>query len=166
MATISAAMKKYLDASHKKYALIEHKKVFTAYDLGQTLKRKLDDIAKTLLVKTEAGYTLVVVRAGDRLNLVKLKKALAAKKLSIAKESDMVKALKVKPGALTPFGGFHKLPIIVDKKMTKGTKLLFGSGSFEHAIEMKAKDFLALEHPTVAAFSESAGLKLQVKVKK
>jgi len=166
MATIPARLTKYLTASKKKYTLVEHKTVFTAYDLGQTLKRKLEEIAKTLLVKTDTGFTLVVVRANDRLNLVKLKKALGAKKLSIAKEGEMAKTMKVKPGALTPFAGLHKLPLVVDRKLTNQTKVLFGSGSFEHSVEMKMKDFIAIEKPTIVAFSESAGLKLQVKTKK
>jgi prolyl-tRNA editing enzyme YbaK/EbsC (Cys-tRNA(Pro) deacylase) len=156
MATIPARLQKYLDGAKKPFTAVEHKTVFTAYDLGQTLKRKLEEIAKTLLVKTDGGYSLVVVRASDRLNLVRLKKALGAKKLAIAKEGDMAKTLKVKPGALTPFAGLHHLPLVVDKKLTTGKKVLFGSGSFERSVEMKVKDFLALEHPTVAAFSESA----------
>ncbi len=166
MVTIPARLRTYLDGSKKPFKTVEHKTVFTAYDLGQTLQRKLEEIAKTLLVKTEGGYSLVVVRASDRLDLIKLKKALGAKKLVIAKEGDMAKTLKVKPGALTPFARLHRLPLIVDKKLTAGTKALFGSGSFECSVEMKVKDFLALEHPTIAAFSTKAGLKLQVKVKK
>lgn len=166
MAAIPARLTKYLDATKKKYSLVEHKTVFTAYDLGQTLKRKLEEIAKTLLVKTEAGFTLVVVRANDRLDLGKLKKALGVKKLVIAKEGEMAKTMNVKPGALTPFAGLHKLPLVVDKKLTNQLKVLFGSGSFEHSVEMKVKDFLMTEKPTVAAFSETAGLKLQVKTKK
>jgi len=166
MTTISARLQKYLDGAKKPFRTVKHKTVFTAYDLGQTLKRKLEEIAKTLLVKTDGGYSLVVVRASDRLDLVKLKKALGAKKLTIAREGDMAKTLKVKPGALTPFAGLHHLPLIVDKKLINETKVLFGSGSFECSVEMKMKDFLTLEHPTIAAFSTSAGLKLQVKVKK
>lgn len=166
MATIPARTTKYLDGTKKKYAVHEHKTVFTAYDLGQTLKRKLEEIAKTLLVKADGTYHLVVVRASDRLDITKLGTVLKAKKLTIAKENDMAKTMKVKPGALTPFGGLHKLPVVIDTKLAKAQSVLFGSGSFMHAVEMKVKDFIATERPIIASFSTSAGLKLQVKPKK
>lgn len=43
----------YLDKADIKYEIVPHKKVYTAYDLAQTLGEKLDGIAKTLLVRVE-----------------------------------------------------------------------------------------------------------------
>lgn len=154
---------RYLDSHRVKYETVPHKTVFTAYDLAQTLKAPLTDIAKTLLVKADSVYRLVLLRASDRLDIAKLKKVLNAKKLAIANEKDMVRELKVKPGAITPFAGMHKLAVIIDRALTKTTRALFGSGSFEHSIRMKTGDFVKLEQPTVGAFGASAKLKLQVK---
>lgn len=153
----------YLDRAKVRYEIVPHRKVFTAYDLGQTLKTKLQEIAKTLLVKTDSAYHLVVLRASDRLDLKKLQKLLGARKMSIASEKDMERELKVRPGALTPFGGSHKLSVAVDRGLARVTQALFSSGSFEHAIRMNVKNFLGLEKPTTGAFAVSAGLKLQVK---
>lgn len=164
--TIPAKTRSYL-VSHKiKHTVVEHKTVLTAYDLAQTTRTPLNEVAKTLLVKADDTYRLVLLRAGDRMDLKKLQKALDARKISIASEKEMANALKVKPGALTPFAGMHKLPAVIDRALTRTTKALFGSGSFEHSISMRVADYVKMEQPTVASFSESAKLKLQVKTKK
>lgn len=161
--TIPKKIRTYLERSKVRYEVVPHKTVFTAYDLGQTLKTKLEGVAKTLLVKADATYHLVVLRASDRLDLKKLQRLLAAKKVKIAREQDMARELKVRPGALTPFAGVHKLGLVVDKALTRAKQALFGSGSFEHSIRMKVADWLKLEQPKTGSFSTSSGLKLQVK---
>jgi prolyl-tRNA editing enzyme YbaK/EbsC (Cys-tRNA(Pro) deacylase) len=103
--------------------------VFTAYDLANTLKRKLSEIAKTLVVKADASYVLVVVPAHYRIDFGKLKKALKAKKVSLANEKVQKAVFKVKPGAMTAFGGLHRIPLLVDTALTKTAKMLFSAGS-------------------------------------
>ncbi|MBI3957135.1 MAG: YbaK/EbsC family protein [Candidatus Kerfeldbacteria bacterium] len=150
----------YLTKSAAVFEPVEHRTVFTAYDLAATLREPLDAIGKTLLVKTDKGFHLIVLPASRRLDLGKLKKLLGAKKITIATEKDMVRELKVKPGAITPFGSLHKLPVVVDKSLVKSKKILLGSGSFTDSVRMSSSVFVALENATLGAFSEAAGLKL------
>ncbi|MFA6512373.1 MAG: YbaK/EbsC family protein [Patescibacteria group bacterium] len=157
-------LQKHLDESNAEYDVAEHRTVFTAYDLAQTLRRDLADIAKTLLIKTEEGLKLVVVPASKRLNLVKLKKALGVKKLSIASEKDMQKAYGVKPGAIHAFGSVLKgTPVVVDRALAKAKELVFPTGSFTDSLRMKAKIYLSLENPVIASFTDAAKLKLTAK---
>src|SRR4030067_1147449 len=107
---------KHLDKKGAKYAIVTHKKVYTAYDAAQTLKRKLDEIVKNLLVKTNKGFVLVLLPASKRVDLNKLKKLLNAKgkgikKVEIPKEGVMVRIFKVRPGALGAFGSVHDLEV-------------------------------------------------------
>jgi Ala-tRNA(Pro) deacylase len=152
---IPAKVQTYLKKLKLKHEIIEHKTVFTVYDLAQTLKIKMNEIVKILLVKVDAEYKLVLLPAHRRLNLDALKKLLGAKRVTIAKESDMAREMKVKPGALTPFGQLHKLGVVVDKGLLKTQKALFGAGSFTESIRMKMKDYLKAEQPTVGAVSEA-----------
>lgn len=163
MKTIPASVKSYLHSQNIRHEVVPHKTVFTAYDLGQTLRVKLDEIVKTLLVKADRQYHLIVLRASDRLDLKKLQKLLQAKSLKIAREQDMVRELNVKPGAITPFGTLHKLSVVMDRALLKAKVAFFGSGSFEHAVRMSVADFVKHERPMVGHFSVSAGLKLQTK---
>jgi prolyl-tRNA editing enzyme YbaK/EbsC (Cys-tRNA(Pro) deacylase) len=144
----------HLDREKNKYEIVEHKKVYTAFDLANTLKLKLSEIAKTLLVKTEKEYYLVVLPAHYRLDLAKLKKILNAKKITIAKENVMQKVFKVKPGAITPFGFMHKTKVVMDKSLNKSTKVLLGSGSFRDSIAMKVKDYVKIVDPIQGTFAQ------------
>ncbi len=163
---IPAKVASYLKKNKTQSETVSHKKVFTAYDLAQTLKLKLNEIAKTLLVKVDKRFVLVVVPAHYKLDFGKLKKLLKAKSVSIAKEAEMVKQLKVKPGAITPFGGIHKVAVVLDRGLAKAGKALFGTGSFTESLRLKVTDFIKLEQPTTGSVGAPAGLKLQVKAKK
>ena len=158
----------YLDKRGAKYAVVTHRKVYTAYDAAQTLKKKLDEIVKNLLVQSDKGFAVVVLPASKNVNLQKLKKLMNAKgqgikKIEIPKEGVMVRVFKVKPGALSAFGSLHKLEVYMDKSLQKVKKAIFASGSFTESIEMALKDFAKLEQPILGAFSEPKKFKKQVK---
>lgn len=161
MTKIPAKLTTYLKANKIIHQVLPHKTVFTAYDLAQTLRYKLEEIAKTLLVKAGSEYRLIVLRASDRLDLKKLQTLLGVSNVKIAREQDMVREMNVKPGAITPFGSIHKLNVVLERGLLKARLALFGSGSFEHAIRMSVKDFVRYERPTVGSFGVSAGLRLQ-----
>lgn len=146
----------HLEKNKVKYDIIAHKTVYTAFDLANTTKSKLSDIAKTLLVKADSRYVLVVVPAHYRLDLEKVKKALKAKKVQITNEAVMKKTFKVKPGAITPFGTIHKAEVLMDNTFKKTEKILIGAGSFIESLRMKAKDLAKTEEAKFAALGTRA----------
>lgn len=158
--------KNYLDKKMVRYDEMAHKTVYTAYDVAQTLRKELKDIAKSLLIVADKAYIIAVVPANMKIDLGKLKKALKVKKVSIPKEKVMVKTFKVKPGAMTAFGGLHKVEVWVDKGLLKTKDVIFSAGNFTDSVRMKAKDFIELEQAKLATFTKSGGYKLQAKPKK
>lgn len=163
----------HLGKKNVKFAVVEHKTVFTAYDLAQTLGAKLEEIAKTLLVRVEfpkiqkkaAGYYVVVLPASYRLDLEKVKKALKAAKVSLAPEKAM-KKLGIEPGALTPFGSLRGLGVVADKTLLKTKEMLMGAESFTESLRLKVKDYLKAETPVLASIGVKSKLKLQRGAKK
>ncbi|OGM97211.1 MAG: hypothetical protein A2817_01405 [Candidatus Yanofskybacteria bacterium RIFCSPHIGHO2_01_FULL_39_8b] len=159
----------YLRKTNKKFYVIAHKTVYTGYDLAQTLRKSLSSIAKTLVVKTDKGYALVILPASSRLDLKKLKKILKVKKVTIPGEKIMSKVFKVKPGAISAFGKFHKVDTVVDKSIMKAKDVIFQAGSFTDSVMMKAKDFIEAEGALLGDFAQKANYTLQkntVKAKK
>lgn len=146
----------HLEKNKVKYDIIAHKTVYTAFDLANTTKSKLSDIAKTLLVKADSRYVLVVVPAHYRLDLAKVKKALKAKKIQIANELVMKKTFKVKPGAITPFGTVHKAEVVIDNALKKTNNVIIGAGSFVESLRMKVKDLAESEEAKFAALGTRA----------
>lgn len=161
---ISSRLKKLLDAKKVKYKVLDHKTVFTAYDLAQTMKEKLENIAKTIVVKADKDHLLVVLPGNRRVDFSKLKKFLKAKKVDIDREGVMQAVFKVKPGAITAFGALYKdTPVLMDKALTRAKKIVASAGNFEQALHMTAKEFLKATEAKLGDFSEKGKVKLQKK---
>ena len=154
---ISKKLLQHLDAQKVKYAVVEHKTVYTAYDVAQTLKKKLESVAKSILIIADKHHFIVVLPGHRRVDLSKLKKLLKVKKIEIAKEAVQAKALEIKKAALTPFGALYKnIPVMMDKSLLAAKKLMVPSSSFEHSLEMSGKELARAAQASIAAFSEAA----------
>lgn len=144
----------YLEKNKVKYEPISHRVVYTAYDLAQTLRADLKEIAKTLIVKVDRNYVLVVLSAAQMLDFGKLKKLLKAKKIEIAKENVMKTVFKIKPGTITPFGSLYKVPVYLEKSLLKLKNLIVGGGSYIDSLKMKVADLVKLEKPIIGVFGK------------
>ena len=152
--SVSKKILDYLKKSKVKHDVVKHKTVYTAFDLAKTLKTKLEQVAKTLLVKADGNYVLVVMPANYRLDQEKLRKILKAKKVELAKELNMKKFLDTKIGSLTPFGNLHKLSVFLDKALLRADQVLVGAGSFTESLRMKVKDLAKLENATLGSVGQ------------
>lgn len=166
---------KYLEKAGIDHDILEHKTVYTAIDAAATMKKKLNEIAKSLLVKADRDYYLVLLPADNDIDFEKLKKAIGKKHqkeiktIKIPGEKMVEGALRVKAGGVTAFGKMHKLAMVADKKFAKLKKAVFASGSNNHSIEMAIKDFFTLEEPLVDNISVKKKIKpakKQVETKK
>lgn len=149
---ISKQLEKLLKLNKIKYQIIEHRKVFTAYDSAETQHIKLGEVAKAVLIKGKKGLYLAVLGAQHNCDFKALSK-LVGDKVSMAKEKDITKNMKTKIGLITPFGSLYKMPIFADKKLTKNKKLNLPAGSYTESILISTKDYLKLENPTLGNFS-------------
>ena len=165
---LPAKLEKYLKKAGVKHNVLEHKTVYTAMDAANTMKRKMGEIAKSLLVQADKDYFLVLLPADYNLDFKKLGKCLGAqtgkkiKTVKILGEKIMADVLKIKAGTLSAFGQLHKLPVIADKALLKAKKAVFSTGSFNHSVEMAVKDFVKLENAVLGNF----GVKRKVKIEK
>lgn len=158
--------KKVLDHLKKQkivFDLIPHKTVYTAYDAAQTLKLKLNQIVKSLLVKVDKDYYIVSLPADKNLDFKLLAKAIkvrggTVKKVSLPSEKDIQRVFKVRPGLLTAFGTFHKITTIVDRDLKKVREAVFGGGSVTQSIKMKVADYLKFEDAHLAAVGKKKKL--------
>ncbi|MCL5009155.1 MAG: YbaK/EbsC family protein [Patescibacteria group bacterium] len=144
-----------LEQSKIKFKVLEHKLVYTAHDAAQTTKKKLGEIAKVVLIKADKDFVLIVLPAGKYVDFAGIKKALKAKKVSMASEKDITKYLKTKVGLLHPFGQIYKLQTLLDKSLAKTKKLVASAGSYTHSVELAIKDFEKLVRPVKGAFAKA-----------
>jgi len=162
---LPAKLVKYLEAAGVSHEILTHRTVYTAIDAANTLKRKMNEIAKSLLVKADKDYYLVLLPADHNLDFKKSAACISAqterqvKVVKIPGEKIMESALKVKAGAMSAFGGLHKVPVIVDRGLVRAKKAVFSAGSHNHSVEMAVKDFIDLEK----AVPGTIGVKKKIK---
>jgi prolyl-tRNA editing enzyme YbaK/EbsC (Cys-tRNA(Pro) deacylase) len=156
----------HLKNTKVKFEIVPHRTVYTAYDLAQTLGEKLENIAKTLLVKVELPqvskegkkYFVVAVPASYRIDLKAVQKYLKAAKAVLADEKEMIK-LGMKAGSGMPFVSMYKdVGLIVDKSLEKTAKGLVRAESLTESLRMKIKDLIKSENALVA----KVGLKVKM----
>lgn len=152
---LSNNITKLLDQAKVKYKVLEHKVVYTAHDAAQTTKKKLGEIAKVVLVRADKDLVLIVLPAGKYVDFSGIKKALKAKKVSMASEKDITKYLKTKVGLLHPFGSQFNIKTLLDKTLSRSKKMIASAGSYTHSVEISLKDFEKLVQPLKGAFSKN-----------
>ncbi len=167
---IPAKTEKYLENSGLKYNILEHRTVYTAIDAAATMKKKIEEIAKSLLIQADRNYYLLILPADNNLDFNKLKKIIEKqvdgkiKSIKIPNEKMLERTLKIKAGTLTAFGSLHKLEVLVEKKFEKIKKAIFASGSPNYSIELAVKDFIKLEKVVLASFGVKKKIKKQKKL--
>jgi prolyl-tRNA editing enzyme YbaK/EbsC (Cys-tRNA(Pro) deacylase) len=152
-------IKQYLEENKVKFEELVHKTVYTAHDAAQTLKTKLSEIGKPLVIKADGKYMLILLPANRQLDIKKLKNKLGAKKVEIVSEKVMAKTLKLKKEAVGAFGKLRQLKVYVDKNVLKNKKVIFATSDFKRSIKMMAKDFVKLEEAVVGEVSKTKEFK-------
>ncbi len=166
---ISPRLIKYLEKAGFSHEILEHRTVYSALDAALTMKRKINEIAKSLLIKADKDYYVVVLPADNNINLDKVAKIIKKetgkdpKSVKIPGEKIMETVFKIKAGAMSAFGGLYKLPVIVEDKITKVKKAVFSSDSHNHSIELSPKDFIEIEGAMMGNFGVVKKIKIQKK---
>jgi len=149
---IAKNLEKLLKTNKIKYEVVEHRKVYTAFDAAQTQDIKETEVAKAVLLKGKKTMYLAVLPASNNCDFKALAK-LVDDKVSIAKEKDINQKLKTKVGLIAPFGTLFKIPVVLDKKLLKNKKINLPAGSYTESIKISIKDYLKLENPTQGSFA-------------
>ncbi len=131
----------FLDKAKVKYKILEHKKVFTAFDKSQTLKVLPKIVGKTVILNSGKELIFVLIPADKNLDLKKVKKKIG-KEVKLARERKIQEKIKgVKLGAIPPFGNLWKAKTLVDSSFKKEKKIILNSGDWNFSIEISPKEF-------------------------
>ncbi len=133
----------FLDKSGVKYDVIDHRKVFTAFDKSKTLRVKESLVGKTVLLKIDRNVVIALISADRIIDLDKFIKIATktigkeVKKVSIVKDKWIKENMKgMKIGAIPPFGQLWTIPVFIDKSLLEGSKIILNSGDNSYSIKM------------------------------
>ncbi len=154
---IPSKVLKFLDAAKIKYELVKHRTVYTAYDKAATLKVLQKIVGKTLVIKLDRSFALVLIPANKNLEKDKLKKIIKAKKIDFVSERIIINRLKgVTVGAIPPFGilwrsclkvakkADYHLPTFIDRSLLIAPKIFLNAGDYNFSIKINGADLRKL----------------------
>lgn len=153
--SILKSLKDYLDGNGIKYKAISHSPAYTAQEIAALVHVPGKELAKTVIVKTEEGYAMVVLPASRKINFEALKNVMSKKQVELAKEEEFEKMFPdCEVGAMPPLGNLYKLPVYVATALSEDEEIVFNAGTHTDVIKMSYQDLERLVKPVVADFSE------------
>ncbi|MBU2591970.1 MAG: aspartate--tRNA(Asn) ligase [Patescibacteria group bacterium] len=135
------------------YRLCNHRAVYTSKEAAEARGTKLSQGTKALIMMADSKPILAVISAAKEVDIEKLKKLLAAKKLKMATAFEVEEISGVKIGAVPPFGSLIGLKIWVDKSLEKNEEIAFNAGLHTKSIIIAYRDWFNLVKPEKADFS-------------
>ena len=150
-------LSEFLDAHAARYVLVNHSRAFTAQEIAASLHVPGREMAKTIVIRTERGLALVVVRAQDHVNLDRAGLELGGTAV-LASELEFGAAfLDCELGAMPPFGLLYRLPTLVDRELTRDEEIVFNAGSHTSVVRMPYAEYAMLVKPRVCDVALRAG---------
>jgi len=144
-----------LKVSNISYKETKHKPVYTSEQAAKVRGISESGGAKSLLLKSEDNFILVVLPGDRKLDSQKLKNQLKIKKLRFATPQEVKDKMGCEIGACYPLGNFIGLPTYVDNSLSKNDVVVFNPGLHTRSIEIKWQDFYAIVKPRMVDISIS-----------
>ena len=155
---LSKQIDNYLTDHKVKFKTVSHPEAFTAHDTALAAHIPDRQMAKTVIVKIDDKYAMVVLPANIQLSLKRLKSDLKAIKgnswgnhLELAQEYEF-KDLFGKDcelGAMPPIGELYNMETFVADSLSDNQHIAFNGGNHEDLVMMEYEDWWKLVHPSV-----------------
>jgi Ala-tRNA(Pro) deacylase len=150
MAGPCAQLTNFLEENSVPYEVIHHTLDYTAQEAAHDTHTRGIEFAKTVIACIDGRYAMVVLPAHRRVNWDRLRAALDATEVGLAKEEEMGDLCPdCDVGAEPPFGNLYGLPVYLSSEMTADERITFNAGSHEDAIRLRMADYQRLVQPRV-----------------
>lgn len=144
-------LKDLLESQKIKYLSMTHSPAFTSQEIAAAAHVSGKQLAKTVIVKLDKGFAMVVLPANDHVNFAKLREAIGGT-VDLASESEFKdKFTGCEVGAMPPFGNLFEMPVYVSSQLAHQDNILFNAGSHSELLQVTYRDFERLVKPKEVA---------------
>jgi Ala-tRNA(Pro) deacylase len=151
-----AGVTAFLERHGVPYEVVEHERTQTAAAEARAAGVPAADAAKTVVLRDDEGLRLAVIPASERLDMHKLRQALASKGLRLVTEQEMADEFdQFEVGAVPPFGSMFNARELVDERLLEHDRILCSGGDHEHAILVDPRDLVQAGEARVADICEA-----------
>jgi Ala-tRNA(Pro) deacylase len=139
-----------LEASGVDYRTIQHAPVVGSLRIAVQRGMPPAAGAKTLLVRAEGAYCLLVIPGDRKLASPKLRRALGTHDIRFARPEELLEVTGCRPGEVPPLGELFVLPVVMDPRVAANREVAFTAGSTDESFVVKAEDLVRLATPRLA----------------
>jgi Ala-tRNA(Pro) deacylase len=150
-----AAVTEFLEGEGVPYEVVEHERTQTAVAEARAAGMPPTDVAKTVVLRDEAGVRLAVIPSSERLDMHKVRRELGSKGPRLVTEHEMAEEFDgFEVGAVPPFGPMFQALELVDRRLLEHGRILCGGGDHEHGVLVDPRDLVQAGRARVADICE------------
>lgn len=139
--SISATVRHYLESSNTDYRLVPHPRSYTSPETAEAAHVAGDLLVKSVVVKGNGGYAMVLLPSTHRIDLGALRERLG-QLFGLADEPDIRRLFKdCDVGSIPPFGQVYGLDVFVDDALLDQDEIYFEGGDHEELVQVAGSDF-------------------------
>ena len=147
-------IQKYLSNHKVPFDTLDHEPTYSAQTLARAVHVSGKEVAKSVLIRVDDTYVLVVLPATRSVDLTKVRRVLGAEMAELATEGDCGHLfVDCEFGARLPFGSQYGMKTLMDETLLADDEIVFEGNTHQEAIRMQLKDYRRLEEPLVAPCS-------------
>jgi Ala-tRNA(Pro) deacylase len=148
--SIANRIRDYLEEQKVPYTHCTHRLAYTAQEVAAAQHVPGRQMAKTIVLKADSQFVLLVLPAVMKVNIRILRDELPFKHVELATEKEFASLFPdCELGAMAPLGNLYHVPVYVDKSLTDDEEIVFNAGTHVDTIRIKFADFVRLVRPTV-----------------
>ena len=130
-------LKEFLDSHDVKYVSISHSPAYSAQTIAESAHIPGKELVKTVIVRIDDEFAMVILPASYRVHLGHLKAAVSASHVELANEAELENLFPdCERGAMPPFGNLYGLDVYVAEELTEDEEIAFSAGSHTELIRM------------------------------
>ena len=123
----------------------------TAIEAASSLGCEVGAIVKSLLFKTENSFTLCLVAGDRKASIIKIKKTLNIKDVSMASADEVKDVTGFTIGGVSPVGHLYKIDVFIDNSLKRFESLYAAAGHPNCVFKL---DFINLQKITNGSIKE------------
>ncbi|MDP6060721.1 MAG: YbaK/EbsC family protein, partial [Pirellulaceae bacterium] len=137
-------VQEFLSDRQVAYDAISHRDAYDAQRLAQTLHTPGREVAKTVLLRADSGYTYIVavLPATKTVDFDRVSAAFGGCKIELATELEIKQHCPdCEIGTLPPFGTQYAMKTLVEESLSDDEEIIFEGNNHHEAIRMRYEDF-------------------------
>jgi Ala-tRNA(Pro) deacylase len=151
---LTKKLEDFLNSQNVQYGVIDHMATATAQRTAAAAHIPGNELAKTVMVKTDGKMAMAVLPSSCFVNLTQFKEATGANSVSLASEGEFRDLFPdCEAGAMPPFGNLYGMDVYVDESLAADNQIAFNAGTHKELIQMPYKVYENLVHPKISRFT-------------